>query len=31
MGFDPDYIKGKLDVILTEALQKLLADCLVCE
>lgn len=31
MGFDPDHVKNKLDGILTEALQKLLADCLVCE
>ena len=31
MSFDPDHVKNKLDGILTEALQKLLADCLVCE
>lgn len=28
MGFDPDYVKGKLDGIVTEALQKLLSECL---
>jgi len=31
MGFDPDHVKSKLDDILTEALQKLLAECLTCE
>jgi hypothetical protein len=31
MGFDPDHIKEKLDGIVTEVLDKLLADCLACE
>jgi hypothetical protein len=30
MGFDPDHVKEKLDGILTEALQKLLSECLEC-
>jgi hypothetical protein len=29
--FDPDGVEGKLNGILTEALQKLLAECLVCD
>jgi hypothetical protein len=28
MGFDPDHVKEKLDGIMTEALQKLLSECL---
>lgn len=31
MGFDPEYVQGKLDSVLTEVIQKLLAECLVCE
>lgn len=31
MSFDPDHVKAKLDGIMTEALQKLLAECLACE
>jgi len=31
MGFDLDHVKGKLDGILTEALQKLLEECLAYE
>jgi len=31
MGFDPDHVKEKLDSILTEALDKLLSECLAYE
>ena len=31
MGFDPEKVKEKLQGILTEAVQILLAECLVCE
>ena len=31
MGFNPEKVKEKLDGIMTEVLQKLLAECLVCE
>ncbi len=31
MGFDPDHVKEKLDGIVTEAIQKLLSECLECE
>ena len=31
VGFDPDKVKSKLNSMFTEVIQKLLAECLVCE
>jgi hypothetical protein len=31
VGFNPEHVQGKLDGILTEVIQNLLAECLVCE
>lgn len=31
VGFDPEYVEKKLNAVMTEALQNLLAECLVCE
>jgi hypothetical protein len=31
VGFDPEYVQGKLDSILTEVIQKLLEECLAYE
>jgi hypothetical protein len=31
VGFDPDKVKSKLNSTFTEVIQKLLAECLMCE